>query len=173
MGRSVRAALDEARKVGVMKRTRTADELWSAWYVDVSDDVPGLWGAATARAEPYVLRLSMVYALMDGTAQIDQRHVEAAIAVWDYCSESARIIFGDRTGHADVDKLIDALEAVGRQGLNRTEQTRLFKNAKRKAGQARETAMQLGLVAEIEQRTATRPQQVLYLNQHAPEIGGD
>lgn len=173
MGRSVRAALDEARKVGVMKRTRTADELWSVWYVEVPDEVPGLWGAATARAEPYVLRLSMIYALMDGTAQIDQRHVEAAIAVWDYCSESARLIFGDRTGHADVDKLIDTLEAVGRAGLNRTEQTRLFKNAKRKAGQARETAMQLGIVVEIKQPTATRPQQVLYLNQHAPLIGGE
>jgi len=173
MGRSVRAALDEARKMGVMKRTESADELWAEWYEVVPDDVPGLWGAATARAEAYVLRLSMVYALMDGTAQIDQHHVEAAIAVWDYCSESARLIFGDRTGHSDVDKLIDTLEAVGRQGLSRTEQTKLFKNAKRKAGQARETAMQLGLVVEIEQPTATRPQQVLYLNQHAPQIGDD
>jgi DNA replicative helicase MCM subunit Mcm2 (Cdc46/Mcm family) len=137
------------------------------------NDLRGLWGAATARAEAYVLRLSMIYALMDGTAQIEKQHVEAAIAVWDYCSESARLIFGDRTGHTDVDKLIDTLEAVGRQGLTRTEQTKLFKNAKRKARQARETAMQLGLVAEIERPTATRPQQVLYLNQHAPVIGGE
>lgn len=88
-------------------------------------------GAATARAEAYVLRLSMIYALMDGTAQIKKQHVEAAIAVWDYCSESARLIFGDRTGHADVDRLMDTLEAVGRTGLTRNEQTRLFKNAKR------------------------------------------
>jgi hypothetical protein len=79
----------------------------------------------------------MIYALMDGSPRINELHVEAAIAVWDYCSESARLIFGDRTGHADVDKLIDAIEAVGRQRPNRTEQTGLFKNAKRKAGQAR------------------------------------
>jgi hypothetical protein len=63
MGRSVRAALDEARRVGVMKRTESADELWPEWYDAVPDDVPGVWGAATVRAEAYVLRLSMIYAL--------------------------------------------------------------------------------------------------------------
>jgi hypothetical protein len=173
IGRSITSALDKARRIEIMRRTKAGDAVWVPWYNAVPDDVPGLWGSATARAEAYVLRLSIIYALMDGTAQIDQRHIEAAIAVWDYCSESARLIFGDRTGHSDVDKLIDALEAVGRQGLNRTEQTRLFRNAKRKAGQARETATQLGLVVEIKQPTATRPQQVLYVNQHAPEIGGD
>jgi hypothetical protein len=173
MGHSVKSALDAASMVGVMRRTAAADALWSDWYIAVPDDVPGLWGAATARAEAYVLRLSMIYALMDGTERIDKRHVDAAIAVWDYCSDSARLIFGDHTGHADVDKLIDALEAVGPRGLNRTEQTKLFKNAKRKAGQARETATQLGLVVEIERPTATRPQLVLYLNEHAPLIGGN
>jgi hypothetical protein len=59
---------------------------------------------------------SMIYALVDGSPRINELHVEAAIAVWDYWSESARLIFGNRTGHADVDKLIDAIEAVGRKG---------------------------------------------------------
>lgn len=31
----------------------------------------------------YVIRLAMVYALCDGTAMIDDRHVAAALAVWD------------------------------------------------------------------------------------------
>lgn len=171
IGKTTRTGLDQARKIGRMRRTKSAGALWSDWYNSVPDDVRGLWGAATARAEAYVLRISMVYALMDGSSDISQEHVAAAIAVWDYCSESARIIFGDRTGDSDVDKLIDTLEAVRTDGLNRTAQTRLFKNAKRKAGQARATATQLGLVVEVERPTVTRPELVLYLNEYAPQIG--
>jgi hypothetical protein len=135
-------------------------------------DPLGLWGAATARAEAQVLRLSMIYALTEGTPIIERRHVEAAIAVWDYCNQSARIIFGSRTGNRDVDKLVDHLRAAGTGGLDRTQQHKLFKNHAPRAAGARERVLQLGLGVEFTERGGQgRPRQVLFLNELAPVVG--
>ncbi len=39
------------------------------------------------------MRLSLVYALLDGVAYIDEPHLRAALAVWDYCDQSAKMLF--------------------------------------------------------------------------------
>jgi hypothetical protein len=171
LGARVKGAIAAARKVGTMRRSPDADRVWEEWYMTVPDR-PGLWGAATARAEAQVLRLSMIYALTDGGATIERRHVEAAIAVWDYCDGSARIIFGTRSGNRDVDKLVDALRAAGTLGLDRTQQHKLFKHHQRQAAGARERVIQLGLGVEFaEPGGRGRPRQVLYLNELAPVVG--
>ena len=125
----------------------------------------------TARAEAQVLRLSMIYALTEATSTIEPRHIEAAIAVWDYCDASAQRIFGDRTGNRDVDKLLDALGAAGDDGLDRTQQHKLFRNHSRQAAGACERTMQLGLAIEVEDDSqGRRPREVLYLVEHAPMV---
>jgi hypothetical protein len=40
----------------------------------------------------------LVYALLDGYDLMTRRHLEAALAVWGYCLESARRVFGDALG---------------------------------------------------------------------------
>lgn len=172
LGRAARFALLEARKVSVMKRSAATEALWVPWYLAIPDDRLGLIGAATARQEPYVLRLSMIYALMDGVSVIEPEHLRAAWAVWDYCEESARYIFGDSTGHADVDKLKEQLHIAGTDGLTRTRQLALFRKDGHPAGRARERAIQLGFAVEIENPiTGGRPEHVLWLTELAPDIG--
>jgi hypothetical protein len=171
LGVLVRGAIGSARKVAHMRRSDDAEQVWTDWYLQVPDPL-GLWGAATARAEAQVLRLSMIYALTEGSSIIERRHVEAAIAVWDYCNQSARIIFGSRTGNRDVDKLVDHLRAAGTDGLDRTQQHKLFKNHQPQAAGARERVLQLGLGVEFTERGGQgRPRQVLYLNEYAPIVG--
>ena len=46
-----------------MRRSPEAEELWASWYMALDDDVSGMYGAVTARAEAQVLRLSVAYAL--------------------------------------------------------------------------------------------------------------
>ena len=41
----------------------------------------------TARAEAQVIRLSLIFALLDSTDTIDTAQLEAAMAVWAYCDE--------------------------------------------------------------------------------------
>ena len=92
-----------------MQRDPQARESWAAIYPDLSEGKPGLFGAVTARAEAQVLRLSVLYAAMDGADAIRLPHLKAALAVWEYAEASARYIFGDATGDPVGDRIIDAL----------------------------------------------------------------
>jgi predicted Zn-dependent protease len=56
-----------------------------------------------------VLRLSLLYALLDGAREIDEDHVEAAYALWRYSRQTAERIWGTAIGDPLADKLMDAL----------------------------------------------------------------
>jgi hypothetical protein len=82
-------------------------------------------GAITSRAEAQVTRLSLLYALLDLSEVIEQEHLLAALAVWEYCEASARCIFGDTLGYPDADLILRKLRnAPG--GLTRTDISNLF-----------------------------------------------
>ena len=116
-------ALEKAKEIGWLQRDSQARESWAAIYPDLSEGKPGLFGAVTARAEAQVLRLSVLYAAMDGADAIRLPHLKAALAVWEYAEASARYIFGDATGDPVGNRIIDAL----RNGeLDRTSITQLF-----------------------------------------------
>jgi len=120
--RLCRSVADKARQVSILRRTPEAEDLWAAVYAGLAEDDPGgLLGAVTARDAPQVLRLSVAYALLDGTHHIDIPHIRAAQAVWDYCRASAALVFGERTG----DRILDALAEAGGE-LDRTAVRDLF-----------------------------------------------
>jgi hypothetical protein len=81
-------ALGPAKRVGCITRDREAAELWNETYPYLTANRPGLLGAATARAEPQTLRLSLIYALLDQADAIYVEHVQAALAAWRYCERS-------------------------------------------------------------------------------------
>jgi hypothetical protein len=59
-----------------------AAQLWEQVYGDLSEGQPGMLGSMTSRAEAHVVRLSLMYALLDCSEQIQVEHLRAAIAVW-------------------------------------------------------------------------------------------
>jgi Protein of unknown function (DUF3987) len=75
-------------------RTPAADALWDAEYDRLSAAKDGLEGAIGARGEPQVLRLSLIYALIDKSLVIDVQHVEAALAFWDHCEATINALWG-------------------------------------------------------------------------------
>lgn len=79
----------------------------------------------TGRAEAQVLRLSLLYALLDGVGVIRAEHLLAALAVWEYAEASARYIFGDALGNPIADRVLDQLRTAP-EGLTRTEIRDLF-----------------------------------------------
>jgi len=107
-----------------LRRTPEAREMWAAVYPALSEGQPGLLGAVLARAEAHVLRLSLLYAVLDGASAVDVVHLAAALALWDYADASARLIFGHRSGLGDLDRVVSALRARG--PLNQTEISSLF-----------------------------------------------
>jgi hypothetical protein len=113
LSRRIANALQEARKCGEMRRDEEANRMWEAVYPELTQERPGMLGAITARAEAQALRLSLVYALIDGATAIQRPHLEAALAVWSYSEESAKFIFGDAIGDPVADTILRALRTSG------------------------------------------------------------
>jgi hypothetical protein len=156
----LRPALTFARKTGRMQRDAAATALWHDVYPDLTRDAPGLFGSLTARSEAQVLRLSMVYALLDCSAEIQPVHLTAALALWNYSEDSVRYIFGERLGDPIADRLLDALRTSGE--LTETELHNLFKRNQRaeRIHQALQLLQSTGLAVVEEHPSGGRPTRV-------------
>lgn len=113
-------ALAFARSAGEVSRDDEARAIWREVYAPLSEGRPGLAGALLARAEAHVMRLALIYALMDRAAVIGAAHLLAALALWDYCERSVYFVFGDHLGDPLADDLLRLLRSCP-NGLTRNE----------------------------------------------------
>jgi hypothetical protein len=120
LAQRVKAAVEFARQVGRVRMTAEAAEAWAAAYAELSAERLGLVGAIIARAEAQVIRLALVFALLDQKDTIAPEHLEAAMAVWAYC------VGGDSLGDPVADDILRALRQSGPGGMTRTEISNLF-----------------------------------------------
>ncbi|HTX01604.1 MAG TPA: hypothetical protein VMD59_22670 [Acidimicrobiales bacterium] len=119
------AAVATARRAGRLSFDDQARSAWWEAYLALSEEVPGILGAISARAEAHVVRLSLLYALLDGAAEIKLAHLEAALSLWSYAAASARYVFGSSLGDALADDIHRALSQEP-TGLTRSEIRDLF-----------------------------------------------
>ena len=112
--------IEFAKSVKQIHFSKEAKELWISNYEHLEISRFGFVAKVTQRASPYVLRLSSIFAVIDGQTEIKLEHLEAGLAVWQFCEDSAKYIFGDRLGNKNADALLDALRVAG-NGLTRTE----------------------------------------------------
>jgi hypothetical protein len=122
----IQEAVNFGIKAGEIARDDQAETLWIPIYDKLTEDVSGMVGAITSRAEAQVMRLACLYALLDLSAQIRPAHLTAALALWDYSDSSARIIFGASLGDRIADKIEAAVKA-SKDGLSETDIRDLFK----------------------------------------------
>ena len=114
--------LARARTLTRITRNVEADRIWDALYRQaLSIERPGLLGSMAKRAEAYVFRLSVLYALCDGTSEITRDHLAAAYALWLYSEDSILRAFGESLGDATGDSLLDYIREAGNDGRTRTE----------------------------------------------------
>jgi hypothetical protein len=129
----LKQAVAHAQTCGELQRDGEARRLWCNIYHDLSAAKPGLFGAVTSRAESYAVRFSLVYAVLDCADSIRREHLEAALAAWRYCEESARYIFGESLGDPDANAILASLREADAAGLTRTEiNERIFHRHKTK-----------------------------------------
>ena len=112
--------LARARRIQAIRRNDEATVLWRTVYEELSEGRGGLLGAVISRAEAQTMRLAMLYALLDGASSIAAAHLQAALAVWEYCEASARCIFGSTLGDPVADRILRALRSTS-DGLTRTD----------------------------------------------------
>ena len=106
-------------------RSHAAQQLWEDRYFDLSQGGFGLHGAATGRGEAQVLRLSALYTALDATNMIEQPHLQAALAVWDYCSAAAGVLFVAQPEDRVAATIRNAIEGNA-SGLSRDDIRKLF-----------------------------------------------
>jgi Primase C terminal 2 (PriCT-2)/BT4734-like, N-terminal domain/Protein of unknown function (DUF3987) len=115
----LQAAIAFATHDGRMYRDAQAKAAWHAVYKPLSDDRTGLADTILARAEAHVLRLSMLYALLDCSEEIQHKHLNAALALWTYVEDSAAHVFGNAIGDATADTIVQELEKKGATGITK------------------------------------------------------
>lgn len=158
----IAATLRHAGSVGRLQRTAAAEGLWRGVYRALTIAPPGLHGALLARGPAHVFRLSALFALLAQTAAIDVPHLTAALAWWDYVSASVEIIFSDRTGNAEADRI--RTEMLPGEALDlRTLRERLFSNhvSSGRLHDALELLQRLGNIRITTQQTGGRPRIVV------------
>lgn len=121
----LRAAILFARTIEEVTWAEGTIPLWDFIYPELSEGEPGLVGSMTARSEAYVIRLALIYALLDKSKVIKPDHLKAALAVWDYCEASVRYIFQGKADDHLADKILEALKD-NPDGVTRTDINNLF-----------------------------------------------
>lgn len=128
------------------RRTPAAQAYWARIYRVLSEsEMDGPLGEVLARAPAYVLRLALLYAVLDRAEDLEPEHLRAGLAVIKYSIDSARGIFGDLAGTGDQNKLAEALQAAGDEGLTRAEISKVF-------GRNRDAATLDALLGDLTER---------------------
>jgi len=131
----------------LFSRTSAARDLWNDRYPTLSQGRQDAYGAATSRAEAQVLRLSCIYAALDCSPVVEASHLHAALAVWDYCLASARLLFDTAPIDPTAQRISQALD-LAPQGLTRVQIRALFHRhvSKERIDLALEQLTSLGLI---------------------------
>jgi hypothetical protein len=74
LARDLQAVVDWAREPHVIERDPVAEVQWETIYHDLSAERPGMLGAITGRAEAHVLRLGVLYAVLDCARVVTPDH---------------------------------------------------------------------------------------------------
>lgn len=164
LGERAREAVAFARTVEAIGWAPDAARQWEEVYPQLSEGKPGLLGLITARAEAQTLRLALVNAVLDKSAEIRLEHLRAALELWRYAQDSAAYIFGQALGDPTADAIVGLLRTQS-EGVTRTELNDHFGRNKSKAQlDAAITLAQSNGLLRIEKReTKGRPMEVLRL----------
>jgi hypothetical protein len=125
LGSRIGGAIRQARSIDRVTMQVDTKPIWRETYAGLAEGKPGLLGALTARAEAQTIRLALIYALWDGRDQIEPVHLNAALAVWQFCADSVLYLFGDALGDPVTDTILMALKGTS-EGMSRTDISNLF-----------------------------------------------
>lgn len=102
------------------KRTPQANDLWKELYRKLNNQKPyiSFIDGVLVRDTSHLIKLSLLYAILDQSDMIEPVHLEAALALCDYSQASARWIFAERTGNPLANTIFWAL-LRNPEGMNR------------------------------------------------------
>lgn len=164
-----RAALAFGKAQGVMAMDAAARDLWKGVYRKLTSERDDDVGMLLGRAEAHVMRLSMIYAVLDRSPEIRFKHLISALAVQAYAKASCQHIFGETRTNSTTSRLTTALKN-SENGLSRTQIRDLFSKhkAEHEVTSALSDLVGRGLAHSMQIATGGRPMTV-YRN--GPPLG--
>ena len=113
LAQRLRAAVEGAKRGGSHVWDAEAARLWESFYRAQRPRV-GLSGSLLARTESQVVRLALLYGLLDGCGrELRREHLAAAIAIWEYATRTVGYVWGTITGEPYADSLLGMLRHPG------------------------------------------------------------
>ena len=150
-----------------MRWSPEAHSHWGTVYSDLTSDEDG---KLVSRGAPIVVRLAMIYALLDPVTymygivngdchKVRIEHLRAALEVWRYCKDSAIHIFGDARFAALANSILEKLKAAGSVGMTQTQINLSF--SRNKSASELQRALTLlkskGIIKSTDEPTNGRP----------------
>lgn len=120
-------ALEFAKSTQQMYMDENSIELWRDNYENLVGEHKrsGLLAEVTARATGHVVRMAMIYSLLDFSKIIRPVHLEAALECWRYAEDSAKYVFGNTAPDPISDKILTTLKSA-ENGLTQNQLRNLF-----------------------------------------------
>lgn len=156
----LRSAIEECVD-GIVRFDEVARHQWAQAYEELTKEHFGLAGVMMARSASQVIRVALIYALLDRQSLIGASHLAAGLDIVRYSNESVRHIFNDLTGNRIVDTIMQALRNTP-AGLSRTHVRDLFDRnvSADRLGAALADLMAAGKIRSHPVSTAGRPAEV-------------
>jgi hypothetical protein len=119
----IKEALVFARSLGEMEIPMADDArvLWTTIYSGLRDQPDTLTGNLSARAVPLVIRVAVIFAVLDRQMTISRTHLDAASMVWRYCEDSLMYLFAGLSGNPIRDAVMAALDCQRPNGMTTRE----------------------------------------------------
>jgi hypothetical protein len=151
------AIVERARRIEEMRRDESLRTQWADFYRQCAHGGCGLFDAATSRAEAQTMRFASIYAWLDQCAAVRAPHLDAALAIWQFADESARLLFGNKLGDPTADQILAALRA-NPDGLTRWDIHGVFHRNKpaTELDRAINVLLGLGLIRAQQEETGGR-----------------
>ena len=148
------AKLTEAVEFASVEREVCRDDAaaaeWHRLYPSLTAERSGAVGAICNRGAAQVVRLSLLYALLDFSPVVTLEHLHAALALWNYCEASVKYIFGHSLANRTADAILNALKGAGESGMSRSDISNLLGRNKSKAEV--DTALQVLFSSKLARR---------------------
>ena len=127
-------ALKKAMERELLVLDAEADQAWDSIYAAVSPQGKGSYRSMTTRGVPNVVRLALVYALLDESKFIQLNHLKAAVEIWRYNEDSVMYLYKGE-GQAQMTREMLAAEKIenelrDKRVLEGTSINRLFSSHK-------------------------------------------
>jgi hypothetical protein len=118
-------AIGDARRIHTIRWSPEAKAYWAQDHVypvlSEPKESTGVLNSLLARGAPYVRRICILLAVLDGTGTVSVQHLTAALALWEYAAESWRFIYGDTAKFSALAQtMLDALREAGDGGLTKS-----------------------------------------------------